>query len=291
MFLSADKTQGNLQGMDPYGYVNGNPETQSDPTGRVIIGEPGGGSPPQAPPVDNWWNDPPSWHIPPGYGPSHSGTPHAKSDPFDDPWKWKPILALVKGALGLGKFYIDASVLNIAAAKYADLFASLDTYLPAIDDPTLIALLTGLSEHPSGVFQSQLPGGMKALAEGFSGLLGLGLNVTAGLFSYLDLRENLHNHDYWSAGVDVLNMGAVASNILGWILDNEFLSALGSRLALVAFAAQAGAFAAQLVMATFTWLYNNGRSDSRRRSQSDGGGGFPPFPPPPLIPNFSDPYA
>jgi hypothetical protein len=32
-FLSADQVQGNAQGMDPYAYVMGNPETQTDPTG------------------------------------------------------------------------------------------------------------------------------------------------------------------------------------------------------------------------------------------------------------------
>ena len=38
MFLSADKVQGNWQGMNPYGYVDGNPETRSDPTGQMFIG-------------------------------------------------------------------------------------------------------------------------------------------------------------------------------------------------------------------------------------------------------------
>jgi RHS repeat-associated protein len=33
VFLSADTKQGNLQGMNPYGYVGGNPETKNDPTG------------------------------------------------------------------------------------------------------------------------------------------------------------------------------------------------------------------------------------------------------------------
>ncbi len=34
-FVSADTVQGNEQGMDPYAYVMGNPETMNDPTGKV----------------------------------------------------------------------------------------------------------------------------------------------------------------------------------------------------------------------------------------------------------------
>ena len=34
-FLSADTVQGNMQGMDPYDYVGGNPETLNDPTGKM----------------------------------------------------------------------------------------------------------------------------------------------------------------------------------------------------------------------------------------------------------------
>src|SRR5712692_8039002 len=41
VFLSADTVEGNPQGMNPYAYVNGNPETHSDPSGRIPIG-PGG---------------------------------------------------------------------------------------------------------------------------------------------------------------------------------------------------------------------------------------------------------
>jgi RHS repeat-associated protein len=33
-FLSVDTKQDNLHGFDPYAYVNGNPETQNDPTGK-----------------------------------------------------------------------------------------------------------------------------------------------------------------------------------------------------------------------------------------------------------------
>ncbi len=35
LFLSADAAQGNVGGMDPYAYVGGNPETETDPTGNL----------------------------------------------------------------------------------------------------------------------------------------------------------------------------------------------------------------------------------------------------------------
>ena len=58
VFLSVDSVQGNLQGMNPYGYVQGNPETRSDPTGQhVVCGDTcgggngsGGGNPTPPPP-------------------------------------------------------------------------------------------------------------------------------------------------------------------------------------------------------------------------------------------------
>ncbi len=42
MFLSADTVEGNPQGMNPYAYVNGSPETHSDPSGRYRITTGGG---------------------------------------------------------------------------------------------------------------------------------------------------------------------------------------------------------------------------------------------------------
>ncbi len=35
-FLAADDVQGNLQGSDPYAYVGGNPETDTDPSGQMM---------------------------------------------------------------------------------------------------------------------------------------------------------------------------------------------------------------------------------------------------------------
>ncbi len=42
VFLSADTVEGNMQGMNPYAYVGGNPETHSDPSGRYRITTGGG---------------------------------------------------------------------------------------------------------------------------------------------------------------------------------------------------------------------------------------------------------
>jgi RHS repeat-associated protein len=36
-FISADTVQGNGQGMEPYAYVGGNPETNNDPTGQKVV--------------------------------------------------------------------------------------------------------------------------------------------------------------------------------------------------------------------------------------------------------------
>jgi RHS repeat-associated protein len=47
VFLSADTVQGNMQGMNPYAYVGGNPETRNDPTGGYFApGGNGNGGPP-----------------------------------------------------------------------------------------------------------------------------------------------------------------------------------------------------------------------------------------------------
>ncbi len=43
IFLSPDSVQGNVEGMNPYAYVAGNPETATDPTGAYIITGTGAG--------------------------------------------------------------------------------------------------------------------------------------------------------------------------------------------------------------------------------------------------------
>ncbi|MBA2682309.1 MAG: hypothetical protein H0U76_28440, partial [Ktedonobacteraceae bacterium] len=87
-FLSADTTQGNAQGMDPYSYVGNNPETKNDPTGQRFCdptgnncGQPCGGncSPdpePSNPPVNCHGGGPRSCSsggAPPSGGGCHPG--------------------------------------------------------------------------------------------------------------------------------------------------------------------------------------------------------------------------
>src|SRR5581483_959340 len=43
LFLSADKVQGNAEGMDPYSYVGENPETYTDPSGNYFTNATGPG--------------------------------------------------------------------------------------------------------------------------------------------------------------------------------------------------------------------------------------------------------
>ena len=39
VFLAADSVQGNAVSMNPYGYVGGNPETMTDPTGQFVVSQ------------------------------------------------------------------------------------------------------------------------------------------------------------------------------------------------------------------------------------------------------------
>jgi RHS repeat-associated protein len=62
VFLSADCTQGNMQGMNPYAYVGANPETNNDPSGEMYAPPGGSGgnglgnpSPTPAPSCNNLW--------------------------------------------------------------------------------------------------------------------------------------------------------------------------------------------------------------------------------------------
>ncbi len=82
VFLSADSKEGNQQGMDPYMYVGGNPQTYNDPTGEFYAPPPqGNGSPPPTcEQLNDCWSGsggsgqpPTSRQNPPPTRPTHQG--------------------------------------------------------------------------------------------------------------------------------------------------------------------------------------------------------------------------
>ncbi|MEO6890260.1 MAG: RHS repeat-associated core domain-containing protein, partial [Ktedonobacteraceae bacterium] len=75
-FVSADITQGNAQGMDPYSYVGNNPETRNDPTGQRFCDPTGKQCEPQ----------PCSGNCSPGSGNGGGGSP----PPSGCTWNGKP---------------------------------------------------------------------------------------------------------------------------------------------------------------------------------------------------------
>jgi RHS repeat-associated protein len=82
VFLSADSKEGNQQGMDPYMYVGGNPETYNDPTGEYYAPPPqgNGGPPPTCEQISTCWSGsggsghpPTGGNNPPPTRPTHQG--------------------------------------------------------------------------------------------------------------------------------------------------------------------------------------------------------------------------
>ncbi len=76
VFLSADSKEGNQQGMDPYMYVGGNPQTYNDPTGEYYAPPPqGNGSPPPTcVQLNDCWSGSGGSGHPPTNGNGNSGT-------------------------------------------------------------------------------------------------------------------------------------------------------------------------------------------------------------------------
>jgi RHS repeat-associated protein len=118
-FISADEVEGNLQAADPYAYVNGNPETDTDPTGEFIYdpvtGQAAIPSPtPGVAPTVVQWNAPVAYLPPPppvrpktpaSVKPAHKTAAHAPGGKA----ALHTVLTVVKAAATVADFVFNFS--------------------------------------------------------------------------------------------------------------------------------------------------------------------------------------
>ncbi len=295
VFMSADKVQGNLQGMNPYAYVNGNPETHSDPTGLRPISEcPTGGC---NAPVDMGALTAAIQIWAHGY-PSNSPSTTQGSGGLD------PLDAAKAGLVGgkaivaiIFKLTLDSLILGNPGAALADLGAAVSTVAPAIDDTETVGKLFGLGVHSAGTFQADLPSGARGAFETVSGVLSHVLNAAAAAYDAVDLYQNLRSGhpDYWSVAQDVTGLVAIALYYMSKLFKNPRLAEAAAALTLVTVGMQVGPFTLA-VASIISNAVNNGSSsgdnqDRGKRDSFGGGSGIPPIPPllPPLLPNSPQP--
>ena len=142
-FLSADTAQGNGQGMDPYAYVGGNPETKTDPTGKFFF-DPGSGQgarfmPGGGPPVVFQYTapDPTTYSLQPTYTPP-------PTHPNTGGWFWGVVTTVVDAATGIPSMIHDVQTIANGKASVVDkLLAAGDLALNVVLD---VSMIVGIGE-------------------------------------------------------------------------------------------------------------------------------------------------
>lgn len=146
VFLSADPVQGNPQGMNPYGYVDGNPETMSDPTGNMYVPPPSGGgngSPPSPPP-----QPPPP---PPSNGGGWLGNAWNSISSFGNT-TINVVKNVADATLGISSMVGDVQTIFNGNASWQDkLWAGADLLVNASMDVMMVA---GIGEEARGVYEA-----------------------------------------------------------------------------------------------------------------------------------------
>ncbi len=287
VFLSADTASGNMAGMNPYAYVNGNPETHSDPTGRYIAG-PGGqtyypGSPyytqggeaysvqtGQAYNGDGFVN---GWY--PGHGPNAQST-----IPFVG--GLKTTIQGGKFAVNLARFFINLGFKNLAGA-ITDVWGAFSTQLPSLDNNELWTWVLerfGIRTTDHGALFASLSFRDSTIG-GFGNarsILGTASDILAFGYAAIDLFTNSDENARMS---DLLTIAAVVTSKIArdLIKANGDRANLNSRLASgLSLILTAGSFiyATQAVQSSSGSSGSGDDRDNRDRSNG-GGGGFPPL--------------
>ena len=285
VFLSADTVQGNMQGMNPYAYVGGNPEINTDPTGKMMCSATcggGGGSDPTPPP-------PPS---PPST--STGGTSGNYYQSVDHKLEQVKTISFIAKAYGsYAKFFIDNLILRNGAASVSDLVGCVSLCLPLSDSEDLWARL-GINDTNTGRLQAELTwkngdmGGFLPFLEYVSH----GLNIVSILFYSLDLYLSIKSGNNWSTIADSLNIASTAVYYISKLLKKPALLAVSIVLAVGGMVMDGISIAMSGIDPGAPVGDNGGDGRKKNRSIGGGPGGFPPvmpslsfFPPQPDEPN------
>ena len=270
--------------MNPYAYVGGNPETNSDPTGQMMCSATchgGGGSS-----GDNNNNN------------QVSGSNNGNNQSYLDNWK---------GAWGISKLIVAYSVKlpgdrlrGNQAGMISDLIAGFDTYFPGFDDSNTIrlfsnfALTNGTSSRISPIVES-LPDGAVSLLEQITSGAAHVLNFLALGYAVTDLYQNVtappDQRNGWSIAADALLIASIMLQYLNR-KGNSTIAEISISLGVISATIQVGNFLIQVG----TWATNQfggsgnggggkGGNSRQRRSYGGGGGGLGGFPPiSPILP-------
>jgi len=295
-FLSADDVEGNLQGADPYAYVGGNPETETDPTGEFRY-DPATGQasyPSIAPNVSSavfQYNAPPlapvSVPVVPPVKPRSLVCPCITAAPppiVNTLNKVSNAGAAIKFGALAPKLVIDGLILRKGAATLSDAMGGFSTKLPLVDNETFWEKM-GVPNTAHGSIQEQLRR-TSVPVEDVAGFLGHIANLGAAIYAVADLGSQLTSGhpDVLDSLSDIAALGSLAAYYTAQALKDKYpvenLLLLSDGLALASFAFSAIDFVKQ---ATSNEGDNNGGNS---RGSGGSGGGLPPLPPtvPPLIP-------
>jgi RHS repeat-associated protein len=267
-FVRADTVQNNANGMDPYAYVGGNPETMNDPTGQCI-------------------HDPENPYCGGGGGGNNSSSPTGPTSgspscgqicTFQNQAQGFRMWALASAAIW------DGYVLGNKYRFFGDLVSALTLWAaPVVDGKVAVDILargTLRAVNQGSVFETwkQRLGEdtLVGIGDAFSTLFAIG----TGAYYIFDWVNN--PQDGWQ---DAAYIASAAIYLL-----KPFLKRLGLSDKEVDGLSFALAFTGAIIqtMTTAADSSSDGSNDDRKKRSSGGGG--PPFPPAATLPLAMLPY-